>query len=164
MKQRFLLLILIVILLNISFSIAQNTQKSKPDIYDPRANVKSLITSGLITAEEQNKHVLLMFGGNWCSWCHKLHELFESDVHIKTLLDTSFILIMVDVGKKNGKQINRDLVKKYRVEGFGYPALAVIGKDGTLLSAQSTGVLEKGNGHDPERVMRYLQSQAPGEK
>jgi thioredoxin-related protein len=162
MKQRFLLLIPIVILLNISIAVAQNTQKSKPDIYDPHANVKSLITSGLKTAEEQNKHVLLMFGGNWCSWCHKLHELFESDLQIKTLLDSSYILIMVDVGEKKGTPMNRDLVKKYRVEGFGYPALAVIGKNGTLLSAQSTGVLENGNGHDPERVLWYLKSQAPG--
>jgi thioredoxin-related protein len=162
MKQRFILLILIAILLNTSFSIAQNTPKSKPDIYDPDANVKSLITVGLKTAEQYNKHLLLMFGGNWCPWCHKLHELFESDVRIKSLLDTSYILILVDVGEKKGTPINRDLVKQYRVEGFGYPALAVIGKDGTLLSAQSTGVLENGNGHDPERVLGYLKSQAPG--
>jgi hypothetical protein len=52
-------------------------------------------------------------------------------------------------------------VKKYRVEGFGYPALAVIGKNGDLLCAQSTGVLEKGNGHDPIKVLSFLRAQAP---
>ena len=103
-----------------------------------------------------------MFGGNWCPWCHKLHELFETDAQIKALLDSSFILVLVDVGEKNGEPLNRDLVEKYRVGGFGYPALAVVGKDGALLSSQSTGVLEKGKGHDPERVLWYLKSQAPG--
>ena len=163
MKMLYRYIITALIVFYGSTSVAQNTSNTKPDIYDPQANVRSLIMTGLTSAQGDNKHLLLMFGGNWCSWCHRLHELFGSNPQIAALLDSSYILIMVDVGEKNGNPLNRDLVKKYRVGDFGYPALAVIGKNGTLLSAQSTGVLEKGTGHDPERVLWYLRSQAPGE-
>ncbi len=163
MKKGFLFLVIIIIVVNITILTAQDKPETKPDIYDPHADVKALITSGMKTAQEQNKNLLLMFGGNWCLWCHKLHDLFQSDEQIKALLGKSFIIIMVDVGEKHGKPLNRDLEKKYRVGGFGYPALVVLGKDGMLVSAQSTGVLEKGKGHDPGKVLWYLKSQAPGE-
>jgi thioredoxin-related protein len=139
-------------------------QQSTTDIYDPAANIHAAIDSSVKTAQAQNKNVLLMFGGNWCPWCHRLHALFQSDPKIRALLDQSFILVMVDIGETSDKPLNRDLLKKYLVEGFGYPALAVIDQEGKLLSAQSTGILEKGKGHDPEKVHSYLSSQAPTPK
>ncbi len=136
-------------------------QKNGPDIYDPSANIGALIDSNLTVAKQQNKHLLLMFGGNWCPWCHRLHGLFESDPKIRSLLQESYILILVDIGETADKPLNRDLLKKYRAEGFGYPALAVLDQEGKLLSAQSTGVLERGKGHDPEKVAAFLEAEKP---
>ena len=70
---------------------------------------------------------------------------------------------MVDVGEKHDKPLNQDLVKKFRVEGFGYPSLAVPGKDGTLLCTQSTGVFEKGTGYDLKKILYFLRLQAAEE-
>ena len=130
-------------------------------IYDPAVNIKTAIKDSLVKAQKENKHILLMFGGNWCPWCHRLHQLFKSDKAIKKFLEENYILIMVDVGEKATKPLNRDLVDFYRVKGFGYPSLAVIESNGRLICSQSTGVLEKGKGHDPERVLAFLQAQAP---
>ena len=69
---------------------------------------------------------------------------------------------MVDVGEKPGEPLNRDLVDFYRVKGFGYPSLAVLGPKGRLICSQSTGILEKGKAHDPDRVLAFLKAQAPG--
>ncbi len=136
--------------------------QTKPnDIYNPSADMHAAIDSSVAAAKQQNKHILLMFGGNWCPWCHRLHDLFQSDANIRSLLDRSYIVVMVDIGETADKPLNRDLLKTYRVEGFGYPALAVLDQEGKLLSAQSTGVLEKGKGHDPARVLAYLTAQAP---
>jgi hypothetical protein len=66
---------------------------------------------------------------------------------------------LVDVGEKPGQPLNRDLVDLYRVKDFGYPALVVLDKEGKLLCAQSTGVLEKGKGHDPAKVLAFLRMQ-----
>ena len=37
-----------------------------------------------------------MFGGDWCGWCHKLHELFTSDAEIRKILSYEYVLVMVD--------------------------------------------------------------------
>jgi len=134
----------------------------KKDIYDPGLDVKAAITSALVTAKKENKHILLMFGGNWCPWCHRLHKLLNSDAAIKTFLAENYILIMVDVGEKTDEPLNRDLVDYYRVNNFGYPCLSMLDNNkGQLLGSFTTGILEKGKGHDPERVLALLKAMAP---
>lgn len=133
----------------------------KEQIYDPALDVKTAVKGSLDKAQKENKHILLMFGGNWCPWCHRLHQLLKSDKAIKKFLEENYILVMVDVGEKATKPLNRDLVEFYRVKGFGYPSLAVLNKKGRLICSQSTGVLEKGKAHDPERVLAFLKAQAP---
>jgi thioredoxin-related protein len=138
---------------------AQNQGKYGPDIYDPGADVKAQIASAVQTAGAENKNILLMFGGNWCPWCHRLHALFSADERVKKFLAEHYIVLLVDIGEKSGQPLNRDLVDLYRVKDFGYPALAVLDKTGRLVSAQSTGVLEKDKGHDPAKVLAFLQTQ-----
>ena len=42
------------------------------------------------------RRVLVMFGGDWCGWCHKLHDLFAYDPAIRELLHEEYVLVMVD--------------------------------------------------------------------
>jgi thioredoxin-related protein len=133
--------------------------KNGPDIYNPGADVKAQIAAAVKTAGLENRNILLMFGGNWCPWCHRLHALFAADEPIKKILAERYLVLLVDVGEKPGAPLNRDLVDLYRVKDFGYPALAVLDKGGKLLCTQSTGVLEKDKGHDPAKVIAFLQLQ-----
>jgi thioredoxin-related protein len=137
--------------------------RQKPPIYDPGADVKALIVKARADAVAGHKNLLLMFGGNWCPWCHRLHELFKADEAIRSRLAKSFVLVMVDVGEKPGEKLNTDLLELYRVKGLGYPSLAVLDAEGALLVAQSSGVLEKGKGHDPKKVLAFLDIHAPVE-
>jgi thioredoxin-related protein len=133
--------------------------KYGPDIYDPGADVKSQIAAALLTAQAENRNVLLMFGGNWCPWCHRLHALLQSDGPVKAVLAERYVVLLVDVGEKADQPLNRDLVDLYRVKDLGYPSLAVLDKGGRLVCAQSTGVLEKDQGHDPAKVLAFLHLQ-----
>ena len=135
---------------------AQAKPAERPAIYDPGADAKAQIAAAVNKAGAENRVVLLMFGGNWCPWCRRLHELFAADAAVRRLLAERYVLVLVDVGEKPGQPLNQDLVDLYRVKGLGYPALAVLDKQGQLLCAQSTGVLEKGKGHDPARVLSFL--------
>jgi thioredoxin-related protein len=139
--------------------VTQGDRRSRLAIYDPAADVKTQIAAAVKRAAAGNRDVLLMFGGNWCPWCRRLHELFAADPRIRKVLDERYILLLVDVGEKPGQPLNRDVVDLYRVKDFGYPALAVLDREGKLLCAQSTGVLEKGKGHDPARVLAFLKLQ-----
>ena len=152
--------LLFIIIMMIRLSAAND----KPAIYNPDADSKQEIAKALIQAKAENKHVLLMFGANWCPWCHKLHELFQFDKQIRTALAKHYLVVMIDIGESKKAPLNRDLEEKYRVKGFGYPCLAVLDNEGSLLCAQSTGVLEKGQAHDPKRVLALFTVQAPHTK
>jgi len=155
-------IILVIILLSACLMAAGAEKNAKKKaIYNPQLDVKAAITQSIKAAAQENKHILLMFGGNWCPWCHKLHNLLESNPELKNFIGKHYIVVMVDVGEKANEPLNRDLVDLYRVKGFGYPSLAILDKRGRLLTSQSTGVLEKGKGHNPKRVLGLLTANAP---
>lgn len=151
--------LLAVLLLLAALLPAQAKSETRPAIYNPAADVKAEIAAAVTKAGAENRNILLMFGGNWCPWCHLLHGLLASDASVKELLAERYIVVMVDIGEKAGQPLNQDLVDLYRVKGFGYPALAVLDKAGKLLCTQTTGVLEKGRGHDPAKVLAFLRTQ-----
>jgi thioredoxin-related protein len=158
-KTMLWLILAAVLVLLAAILPAANQGQYGPDIYDPGADGKAQIAAAVKTAGLENRNILLMFGGNWCPWCHRLHELFQADAQIKKILAERYIVLLVDVGEKPAQPLNRDLVDLYRIKDFGYPALAVLDKTGQLLCTQSTGVLEKGKGHDPVKVLAFLRMQ-----
>jgi thioredoxin-related protein len=161
--RKFLWLLLAAVLVLLAALLpAQTRPASRPAIYDPDADVKAQISAAVKRAGSEERNILLMFGGNWCPWCHRLHELFAADAAIRKVLNERYVVLLVDVGEKPGQPLNQDLVDLYRVKGFGYPALAVLDKGGKLLCAQSTGVLEKGKGHDPAKILAFLTLQIGG--
>jgi thioredoxin-related protein len=158
-RSRTVGLLLLTVMFAAVFLPAAGQGKYGPDIYDPGADVKIQIAAALESAKAQNRNVLLMFGGNWCPWCHRLHALFQTDGPVKAILAEKYIVLLVDVGEKPDQPLNRDLVDLYRVKDLGYPSLAVLDKGGRLVCAQSTGVLEKDQGHDPAKVLAFLRLQ-----
>ena len=104
MKNKIAIFILVLFVFTTFGLMAQAKKAKRPDIYDPGLDVKQAIEKSLVQAKKENKHVLLMFGGNWCPWCHKLHDLFKKDEAINKILSERYITILVDVAS------NADLV------------------------------------------------------
>ena len=158
-RKFFWLLLAAALVLLAAMLPAQAKPADRPAIYDPGADMKAQIAAAVKRAGAEERNILLLFGGSWCPWCHRLHGLFAADAAVKKVLAERYIVLLVDVGEKPGQLLNQDLVEQYRVKGFGYPALAVLDKQGKLLCAQSTGVLEKDKGHDPAKVLAFLTMQ-----
>lgn len=148
--------LLIFLILSLSMAVSAADNKKRPSIYDSSLDVKAELKKAFVTAKKENKNILLMFGADWCPWCHKLHNLFHNNKEIKEYLKKHFITIMVDVGKDRKNPLNQDILKKARVGGLGYPGLAVLNYKGQLLVVQSTGILEKGKAHNPVKVLNFL--------
>lgn len=160
---------LLPVLLN--FSFCSNEKKTADQrmmaekIYDETADARADIEQAIIKAQAQGKHILLMFGGNWCIWCHRLHRLFKQDRTIRKFLEKNYVLVMVDVGKRDK---NLDLNERYgNPFQHGFPVLVVLDKDGRQLHTQETGSLEytatesSNKGHHPQRVLEFLKAWAP---
>ena len=137
----------------------------KPKIYNETADAGMDIEAAVGKAQEEGKHVLLMFGGNWCVWCHRLHHLFETHEDVHESLKQNYVLVLIDVGKRDK---NLDLNEKYgNPFQHGFPVLVVLDEEGNQLWTQETGSLEKPiqegieKGHDPEKVLAFLKKWAP---
>jgi thiol:disulfide interchange protein len=126
-------------------------------IYNPAADAKADVAAALGKAKRDHKRVLVMFGGNWCVWCHRLHTVLLNDAAIATLLRSKYELVMVDID--NNKVLLASYDKGH--ERHGYPFLTVLDADGRVLVNQETGVLEKDKGYDLEKVKAFLSKWAP---
>jgi thioredoxin-related protein len=132
-----------------------SSRPARPNIYDPAADAKAQIAAAVEKAKRENQRLLLMFGGNWCPWCHKLHELFASDKDIAKTLLYEYQLVLVDIGRRDK---NLDILKSYDIDlkKGGVPFLTVLDENGKVLANQETGSLEAGDHHDPEKVGAFL--------
>lgn len=135
---------------------------AKADIYDRTADGGEQIAEALTIAKRNNQRVLLMFGANWCSWCHKLHHVFETDKAVARILLYEYVLVLIDVDKVDGKKHNADIDARY---GYptkqGLPVFVVLDADGKQLTTQETEALEEGDHHDPAKVAAFLKKWQP---
>ncbi len=126
--------------------------------YDPKADARAEIAQAVSRAQKESKHVLLVFGANWCPWCRALDQLFENNAEVEEYLNKNYELVLVDVGRGD-KNLDLDSLYAHPIK-LGLPALVVLDEKGALLHLQETGSLERKNskekGHDPERVLNFL--------
>ena len=121
-----------------------------PDIYDTKADGKAQIATALAKATAAHKRVLVMFGANWCVWCHRLHATFEQDAGVARALRENYELVLIDVNTRNGSARNADVDARYsNPTKEGLPVLVVLDADGRRLTTQETGALEDGEKHSP---------------
>jgi thiol:disulfide interchange protein len=142
----------------------------RKDIYDVNANAREQIAAALARAKKEHKRVLIQWGGNWCGWCHLLHDTLEKDRAVKGKLAAEYELVLVDAGRE---QKNLDLAAEYGAElqKHGYPFLTVLDSDGKVIANQETESLETPKptdgskytpGHDAKKVLAFLaKHQAP---
>jgi quinoprotein glucose dehydrogenase len=137
---------------------AQKPSKPKrPPIYNEKANAQADIEAALAVAKREHKRVLLKFGGNWCGWCYKLHDVFTHEAEVAAVLDRGYVLVLVDV------KSNEKLFDKYAPDEKhpGFPYLVVLDADGKIMKDENTSELENGPKHDPAKVKAFLVRWAP---
>ncbi|MCH7873500.1 MAG: thioredoxin family protein, partial [Planctomycetes bacterium] len=128
-------------------------KKVKKPIYDEQADAKADIAAAVARAKKNNKRVLVMYGGNWCGWCYKLHDVFKKDSEVARTLLYEYERVMVDIGRMDKHQ---DIVKGYGAKINGVPFLTVLDGDGKVVVNQPTDPLEEGDHHDPDKVQAFL--------
>jgi uncharacterized protein YyaL (SSP411 family) len=128
--------------------------QEKVQIYNPLADARHDLQQAIQLAGEENKHVLVQIGGNWCPWCIKLHDFFASETVIDSILKADYILIRINYSKENK---NPEIMARLGFpQRFGFPVLVVLDALGNRLHTQNTAYLEKDKGYDAEKMKRFL--------
>jgi thiol:disulfide interchange protein len=126
-------------------------------VFDPARDAQKDLRDAVSLAGRSGRRVLMDVGGEWCVWCRRLDTLWATNAGLRAFRDSNYVTLKVNWSPENK---NVALLSAYpRIPG--YPHLFVLETDGSLLHSQDTGVLEKGKGHDPEKVMTFLKAWAP---
>ncbi|MCA9010418.1 MAG: thioredoxin family protein [Planctomycetaceae bacterium] len=133
------------------------TKPQREPIYVEEANGQELIAAALKKARRDHKHVLIEWGGNWCGWCYKLHDVFHNDPEVHPIVHEEFVLVLIDSGE------NQELMLEYggKDRQYSFPHLTVLDEQGSVLTNQETGSLEEGPRHDPKLVTQFLHNWVP---
>jgi thioredoxin-related protein len=152
-----------ILLSSACLAFASACDKGEPlSIYHKEAAPKADIRTAAAEAANTNKHVLVVFGANWCKWCRRLHHLFTTPGEVKILLDQNYQVVHVDVGRWNR---NLDVTQSYNIQikEAGIPYLVVLDSEGRLLARQPSGPLgsDELSEYDSAKVARFLASWRP---
>jgi thioredoxin-related protein len=134
----------------VAFLLAGQYQPVKQ--YDPKRDAAKDIDTAIVEAQRTGKHILLVVGGEWCSWCHTLDNYFESHPQLLELRDRNYITVKVNWSPEN---MNEKALSRYPAINT-YPYFFVLDKDGKLLQAQRTGLLEDGSSYNMQKVSAFL--------
>lgn len=150
MKQ-LILLLTVVLFATVTFS--------QSSIYDPSANAEKQIQNAIEKAQDDEKHVFVMIGGNWCPWCRKLHKFLSTHEEVSRILKKNYVMVKVNYSKENkNKEVLADLGYPQR---FGFPVLVILNENGERLHTQSTVFLEEGKGYSKKTIKEFLNNWSP---
>lgn len=128
-------------------------------VYNPNADAKSDIESAIKQAQQENKHVFLQIGGNWCPWCIKFHQFIEADEELKTQMNNSYVVVKVNYDRDNRQE---DLLRKLEYpQRFGFPVFVVLDETGKRIHTQNSAYLEKEKSYDKKTVMGFFKNWSP---
>lgn len=88
-------------------------------------------------AKAENKPMFLQFSTNWCGWCRKLEKDTFPDPKVKETFSkfvTAYLDCTVEQGEKPTADAKLNLDMMAKLGGRGYPFMAIIDVDGTVLN------------------------------
>jgi thioredoxin family protein len=122
-------------------------------LYPPASEVRQEISHAITQAAKTHKHVLVIFGADWCYDCHVLDRALQRP-DIAPTLKENYEVVHVDVGQGDK---NQDLMNEYQVPmKRGIPAMAVLDASGQLLYSQKNGEFERTRALGPEDLLEFL--------
>ena len=154
--RKALLLAAVVFGLGASIAAAQ----PKKDIgYDPRANAFEQLDAAVARAAAEDKLLLLISGGDWCSWCHYLAAFLEREPALDAALHETFVVQKVYVGDEN---MNKEFFVRLP-KAAGAPHFWVLSSTGEVLASQDTLPLEDGaKSYDRSKFAAFLEQWRDG--
>lgn len=125
-------------------------------LYDPSLDGMKQITEAITTAKAAGKHVLIQYGGNWCSWCIKFDGFSKGDPEISKLMNDNFIQVKLNYSPENRNDASNEYLGNPK--RFGFPVFIILDGSGKVLHIQDSALLEEGAGYNQKKVLGFLRN------
>jgi thioredoxin 1 len=147
-----------VLILAVVISLSGQARAASEAVYDEKADAPKQIATAIAEASRSGKHVVLVFGANWCPDCHALDAQMHKP-ELAAIIGRNFLIVKVDVGRMDK---NLDLAQKYGVPlRRGIPAMAVLDPQGKLLYAQDQGQFADARHLNFESIKAFFEQWKP---
>jgi thioredoxin-related protein len=120
--------------------------------YEPEADPFDQYHEAVARAQAENKLVLVIAGGDWCSWCHRLNKFMKANADVSKSMDATFVVVKVYVGEENLNEFFFSQLPEAR----GAPHFWVISPEKHVLSSQSTAKFEHKKGYDKAEFLGFV--------
>lgn len=144
-----------IIVLALAASIAWTAAARAESIlgYEPKADPFVQYHRAVAQAQAENKLVLIIAGGDWCSWCYRLDRFVKNNDDVRRQLEDTFVTMKVYVGDENYNSFFFSQLPEAR----GAPHFWVIAPDKRVLSSQPTAELEAKKGYDKNEFLSFIE-------
>jgi len=105
-------------------------------------------------AASAGKHVLIQYGGNWCSWCIKFDAFCKADTTISRIISDNYIPVKLNYDPVNKNEAANEYMGN--PTRFGFPVFIIIDGKGKVLHIQDSGLLEDGAGYSKKKVAGFF--------
>lgn len=130
------------------------SQTAEHKLYNPTANAENDIKSAIKKAQQENKHMLVQIGGNWCKWCIEFNRFCKADAQIDSLLNADYIIYHLNYSKENK---NEKMLAAYGFpQRFGFPVFIILDENGNRVHTQNSSYLEDHESYSKIKVMEFL--------
>ena len=147
---RFLLIHIFLIFSCVGFS------QEKIRLYDPNTLPEKDLAKMSERAKKENKHILVMAGGNWCVKCITFDQFCSVNSEIDSLLKSDYLRYHLNYSEENE---NKSVFAKFGYpQRFGFPVLLVLNEKGERIHTQKSEYLEQGMGYSRRKVYEFLQT------
>jgi thiol:disulfide interchange protein len=123
-----------------------------PPGYDATRDAAADIDRAIAAANATGRHVLLVFGGDWCKDCRDLDALFAANADLAALRDRRYLTVKVFVGTENRNE--RVLARYPRIDWL--PTLIELDAKGRVRRVVPSTQFHESNRIAPARVRAFL--------
>ena len=150
-----LLLLMIAAALGAAILIQRDRSTTVPAALGENAVTQLRLEQALLRAKALNKHLMVVFGGDWCEDCVVLKRNLETG-ETRDYFHQHFIVLNVEVDHSDrnlsvAKSLNAGVEQ-------GVPAAVFFAPDGSRIGATTRGELEPSRNYTPAQILEFLKA------
>lgn len=132
------------------------------DDYDPHRDNVELVTNAMQRADAEDKRVLLILGGDWCSWCKVLENDIDESEELTALLSRHYVVAKVHCDSESpGIRYKPRKQPQYgasfvNIRAKSYPHLVILDSDGNRLLSRKMSGLVRNRRYSEPKLLRLL--------
>jgi hypothetical protein len=158
MKHLVIFISFLLFVPKIGFSQEQQKPQYTNYIFDPKANAKEDLQIALNRANNENKNVLIVVGGDWDYWSRFINEQLTTDSLVVAIVRSNYVYTKINFSPTNKNEEILDSLKCPKKEG--YPEFIILDKDGHRVHQENPDVF-RGPKYQTKMLIDFLNKWAP---